>query len=222
MKKGFFLFVLCYSTLVFAQEDVNSSYREDQLYLDINFILQTDGVSSFQENGFSRSIHLGMIRDLPLNSQANKALGVGLGYGYMRMTNNVAVRNYSGSYVYTIPTADESSLRNVFSFHQLQIQLELRWRTSSITSYSFWRIYLGYRLSYQFGAKHNPFFGSKFRLTDQIRPWQHGVSLAVGYNTWNIRVSYDFFPVLKDELRTTRNVFPRFNALQIGLIFYLL
>jgi hypothetical protein len=163
-----------------------------------------------------------MIRDLPLNRKANKALGVGLGYGYMRMTNNVAVRNYSGSYVYTIPTADESSLRNVYSFHQLQIPLELRWRTSSLTSYSFWRIYLGYRLSYQFGANHNPFFGSKFRLTDQIRPWQHGVSLAVGYNTWNIRVSYDFFPVLKDDLRTTRNVFPRFNALQIGLIFYLL
>lgn len=222
MKNYYFFLWLAFSSLLLGQEASSPSYKEDQLYVDINFILQTNGVRSFQENGFSRSFHLGMIKDMPLTNKGTTAIGLGLGYGYMRMTNNVKVRNYSGSYVYTIPSLDESSLRNGFSFHQLQVPLEFRWRTSSFSDYSFWRIYLGYRLSYQFGASHNPFFGKKFSLTKQVRPWQHGVSIAIGYNTWNMRLSYDFFPVLKDTIRTTRNIYPRFNALQIGLIFYVL
>ena len=118
-------------------------------------------------------VHVGMLRDYPTSKLGDKAIAVGLGYGFVRLVNNINVEQSQQSYLYNVPEA-QRALRNVFSYHQLQLPVELRWRNSSPSEYAFWRLYLGYRLSYQFGTQYQPFFGRKFSLVNQlneIKPW---------------------------------------------------
>ena len=121
----------------------------------------------------------------------------------------------------TASLKSQRALRNVFTYHQLQLPIELRWRTSTLQDYAFWRVYLGYRLSYQFGAQYKPFFGRKFTLDNQLNVLQHSIGIAMGFNTWNLRFDYSFTPMLKEGATSAQNqlkVFP----VQVGLIFYLL
>lgn len=218
------LLVLCFLlslTKGYAQETVLNSYKEDQFYVDINFPLQFNSFENFKQNGFSRSIHFGALKDITLNKKGTHAIAVGLGYGFLRLVNNLNIRREQGQYLYSFPT-NGIDLRNAFSTHQFQLPIELRWRSSTPTDYAFWRIHLGYRLSYQFSERYKPFFGSSFSLDNQLTPWQHSVSLVVGYNTWNIRFSYGLSPFLQDKIRTDQGVEPLIYPVQLGLIFYLL
>jgi hypothetical protein len=139
----------------------------------------------------------------------------------VRLVNNINIEKTQQSYLYDVPLA-QRALRNVFSYHQLQLPVELRWRTSTPSEYAFWRVYLGYRLSYQFGAQYKPFFGRKFSLENQLNELQHSVGVSLGFNTWNLRLDYSLTPLLKDNIRTTNNRQLVLFPLQIGLIFYLL
>lgn len=215
-----FVFVFSLGHL-YAQEDASISYKEDQFYIDINFPIQRNSISGFEQNGFSRSIHLGYLNDLLLTPKGDKAVAIGLGYGFMRLVNNLNLREKQGELVYTLPT-NNLSLRNVFSYHQIQLPVEFRWRTSTPEEHAFWRIYLGYRLSYQFGGRYNPFFGSPFSLSDQLAPIQHSFSLSAGFNTWNLRLEYGITPFLKNAVITADGRRPRIYPVQIGMIFYIL
>lgn len=219
-------FILIFCFLLFfakslAQKKELAHYKEDQFYIDINFPLQINTIDNFKQNGFSRSLHLGFLHDIALNDTGSRAFAIGFGYGFMRLVNNLNIRRDAGQYVYRFPT-NGIDLRNAFSTHQLQLPIELRWRSSTPETYAFWRIHLGYRLSYQFAERYKPFFGSSFALDNQLTPWQHSVSLVVGYNTWNIRLAYGLSSFLRDEIRTQQAIKPLFYPVQLGLIFYLL
>ena len=178
------LLVFCFLLCLFkvnSQDAELTDYKEDQFYVDINFPLQFNDSDAFKQNGFSRSIHLGVLKDIALNKRGTKAVAIGIGYGFMRLVNNLNIRKQQGAYTYNFPT-NGIDLRNAFSTHQFQIPLELRWRSSRPDRFVFWRIHLGYRLSYQFAERYKPFFGSSFSLDDQLTPWQHSASVAIGYN----------------------------------------
>lgn len=220
MQKFFFFFFLLSIYFVSAQVKDSLSYREDQLYVDLNLGIQFNDINGFKQNGFSRSIHIGALRDFPISDKGDKAVAIGLGYGFVRLVNNINVEQVQNGYRYSIPEV-QRALRNVFTYHQLQLPVELRWRTSTPQDYAFWRVYLGYRLSYQFGAQYNPFFGRKFSLENQLNELQHSIGIAMGFNTWNLRFDYSLTPLLKEEATGAQNqlkVFP----VQVGLIFYLL
>ncbi|MDC1434274.1 PorT family protein [Flavobacteriaceae bacterium] len=221
MKAFFFLFYFFFIGLLLGQEKDSLSYNEDQFYIDVNFIIQANDINSFQENGFSRSIHAGFLRDFSFTKKGDKAIAIGLGYGFERLVNNLNVRKNENEFSYSFPS-NGVSLRNTFSFHQLQLPIELRWRTSTIDNYRFWRIYLGYRLSYQFLPTYKPFFGRSFKIDDQIEEWQHSLSLSVGFNTWNLRFSYGLTPFLSSAFQTQEGIRPNIYPVQVGLIFYLL
>ncbi|MGB1448580.1 MAG: outer membrane beta-barrel protein [Flavobacteriaceae bacterium] len=218
-KLLFFTFLIpCFAI---AQVKDSLRYREDQFYIDLNLALQVNDINNFQQKGFSRSFHMGFLRDLPLTVKGDKALALGIGYGHVRLVNNINVEKSLAGYSYTLPVAARA-LRNVFSYHQLQFPIELRWRTSNLKKYAFWRVYLGYRLSHQFGAKYKPFFGRKIDLNNQLNPWQHSMGIALGFNTWNLRFDYTFTPLLRQEIRSISGSSFKINPLQVGLIFYLL
>jgi len=221
MKRISFLVSLLCACFASAQIIDSLDYREDQFYIDLNFSLQPNDISGFKQNGFSRSVHVGMLRDYPISKMGDKAIAVGMGYGFVRLVNNINIEKTQQSYLYDVPLA-QRALRNVFSYHQLQLPVELRWRTSTPSEYAFWRVYLGYRLSYQFGAQYKPFFGRKFSLENQLNELQHSVGVSLGFNTWNLRLDYSLTPLLKDNIRTTNNRQLVLFPLQIGLIFYLL
>jgi hypothetical protein len=221
MKRISFLVSFLCACFASAQIIDSLDYREDQFYIDLNFSLQPNDISGFKQNGFSRSVHVGMLRDYPISKMGDKAIAVGMGYGFVRLVNNINIEKTQQSYLYDVPLA-QRALRNVFSYHQLQLPVELRWRTSTPSEYAFWRVYLGYRLSYQFGAQYKPFFGRKFSLENQLNELQHSVGVSLGFNTWNLRLDYSLTPLLKDNIRTTNNRQLVLFPLQIGLIFYLL
>lgn len=221
MQKFFsslFLLWVCFTS---AQTKDSLNYREDQFYVDLNFALQFNDINEFKQNGFSRSIHLGFIRDYPISTRGDKAIAVGMGYGFVRLVNNINVEQEQGQYLYDVPVV-QRALRNVFSYHQLQLPVELRWRTSTLSDYAFWRVYLGYRLSYQFRGQFNPFFGRSMFLKNQLSTWQHSLGISLGFNTWNLRFDYSFTPLLQKDIRTIDNKALRLFPVQVGVIFYLL
>ena len=221
MQKFSSMFLIFWACFVSAQIKDSLNYREDQFYIDLNFSLQPNDISGFKQNGFSRSVHVGMLRDYPISNFRDKAIAVGFGYGFVRLVNNINVEQSQQSYLYNVPEA-QRALRNVFSYHQLQLPVELRWRTSTSSEYAFWRVYLGYRLSYQFGAQYQPFFGRKFSLENQLNEIQHSIGISLGFNTWNLRFDYNLTPLFKEEIRTINNRALKLFPLQLGLIFYLL
>ncbi len=54
-----------------GQENKNLKYKEDQIYFNFNFDFQLKSIEGYQQNGFSRSFNLGLLRDISLNKKGN-------------------------------------------------------------------------------------------------------------------------------------------------------
>ena len=199
-----------------GQENKNLNYKEDQIYFNFNFDFQLKSIEDYQQNGFSRSFNIGLLKDISLNEKGNKALAFGLGYGFSRLVSNLDV----GENLNFIIQSD-SALRNRLSYHSIQFPVELRLRTSTLESFAFWRVYLGYRLNYNFSAKYKPFFGRETELKNQVSEFSHSLSLSLGFDTWNIRFETGLSPVIKIS-SNSNNINNNFYVSSIGLVFYLL
>ena len=199
-----------------GQENKNLSYKEDQIYFNFNFDFQFKSIENYQQNGFSRSFNIGLLKDISLNEKGNKALAFGLGYGFSRLVSNLDV----GENLNFIIQSD-SALRNRLSYHSIQFPVELRLRTSTLESFAFWRVYLGYRLNYNFSAKYKPFFGRETELKNQVSEFSHCLSLSLGFDTWNIRFETGLSPVIKIS-SNSNNINNNFYVSSVGLVFYLL
>ena len=216
---GRFLFIAIFLFSCFSQ--AQQAYREDQIYIDVNFILQHLDNDRFSDNGFSRSLHLGVLRDIFLTPSGEYALGLGVGYGLTRLVNNLEVSPSAGVFEVSYPRPDRS-YRNFFTYHELQFPVELRWRKSTVEEHKFWRIHAGYRFSRPFGLRYKPFFGPDFPVDGVLSRWHHEASLSVGYNTWNLRFAYQLNPLLRSEVRSASGDRFPVRTIQLGLIFYLL
>ena len=222
MKRINTFFLVLLSFQVYAQQVSDSlAYREDQVYLDVNFLIQSNALNNFRQNGFSRSLHAGFLRDIPLNERGNRSVALGLGYGYQRLVNTLDISLENEIYTYTLPN-NSRTLRNILSYHQLQFPIELRWRTSTATNFDFWRIYLSYRLSYQFAGRYQPFFGRPFGLKNQLSSWQHSFGLSFGFGSWNLRFAHEIVPLFVESTQLETGNSPRIYPIHLGLIFYFL
>ena len=82
----YFLFFFLSCGLLSAQSNVTKStdtinenrYLEDQIYIGLSYILMNKLPDSISSNGFSNSLAMGFIKDIPLNERRNVALGLGL------------------------------------------------------------------------------------------------------------------------------------------------
>ncbi len=201
---------------IISQENKVTKYKEDQIYFNFNFDFQLKSLKGYQQNGFSRSFNLGLLKDISLNNSGNKALAIGFGYGYSRLVNNLDVNQNL-----TFSIDSDSELRNKLSYHSIHFPIELRLRTSSIENYVFWRVYLGYKLSYNFSTKYKPFFGRKTLLKNYVSDFSHILSLSLGFNTWNIRFETGLSPIIK-VLSKSNSYNNNFFISSVGLVFYLL
>ena len=227
MRLYFFLalFLNCFSTLQ-SQVDYtieqDSLYREDQFYLSVTYNALINLPNNVSQNSFSTGVHLGAIRDFPLNKRRNIALALGLGYSFNSFNQNIRI---SGSNPTTYTTIEDSNYsKNNFSQHFLEAPLEFRWRTSKADSYKFWRVYTGLKLGYLIASKSVFDDGSTLesqRNLKDLNSLQYGLTLSVGYNTWNGYIYYGLNPVF-DRVSTTDLQPIDMTALKIGLIFYIL
>ena len=219
------LFLNCLSTVkaqVNQTIEQDSLYREDQFYVSVTYNALIDLPNNVSQNSFSTGVHLGAIRDFPLNKRRNIALALGLGYSFNSFNQNIRISGYN-PYNYTILESYNYS-KNNFTQHFIEVPFEFRWRTSNAQSYKFWRVYTGLKLGYLIASKSvfNDRSGSdnQKNLTD-LNKLQYGLTMSIGYNTWNGYIYYGLNPVFND-VSTIDLQSIDMSALKIGLIFYLL
>src|SRR5660397_29084 len=164
MKQVYFIIIgLLMSLPSFAQvrndfvpKVSDSLYREDQFYVGLTFHLLGDLPESVSQSGFSGGLHLGFIRDFPLNKRHNIGFGAGLGWSVNSFgqelfigedsNNNTIFRNLNAEGI------EYDS--NRFTTQLIEVPIEFRWRTSTPDSHKFWRVYTGFRLGYILSLIH--------------------------------------------------------------------
>lgn len=215
---------------VFGQQAVDTTkidtrYREDQFYISFTYNLLNDLPDGLAQSGFSSGIHLGFIRDMPINKERNIAFGFGLGISSNSYNQNMLILKENGTFNYSIIDESETSFtKNKFSTYLVEIPLEFRWRTSNATEYKFWRIYPGFKFGYVF-ANSSKFIGSdsdkKHSKNPDFNAMQYGLTLSTGYDTWNIHFYYALNPIFNGDARLdTKSI--DISSIKIGLNFYIL
>jgi len=212
---------LFFTQLSFTQSIISKdNYREDQFYFGSSYFIQTVPIENFKQNGFSGNFQFGFVRDLPLNNNSTKAIGIGLGYERNFFTSNIQPIETDGNIDYRIVISRFLESKNKISFSSFVIPIEYRWRRSSIDQYKFWRIYTGLKIKKNFPLYSNPSYGSEITI-DEIEDWTTSIYLNAGYNTWNVSLEYDLNPILKNK-KTSNGENLNISFFRLGLVFYIL
>jgi hypothetical protein len=195
-------------------------YREDQFFIGSTYFIQTEKIDEFKQNGFSGNFQVGFVRDLPLNKNSTKALGIGFGYERNYFTSNIQPVEQNDRIDYRIIVSRFLESKNKITFSSISLPIEYRWRKSSIDKYKFWRIYSGFKIKKNFSLKSNPSYGSDTVIKD-FNDWTSSIYINAGYNTWNISLEYDLNPIIEDK-KTTNGDNLNISFFRLGLIFYFL
>lgn len=204
---------------------VDNKYREDQFYLGITFNLLTNKPSTLEQNGFSGGLHLGFIRDMPINERRNWAIGVGAGLSMNTYNQNLFVGEAENEEsIFNIIDNQIDYDKNWFSTYLVEMPLQLRWRTSTASNYKFWRIYTGLQLGYVYAYKFN-FEQENNHVVQTDVPefdrYRLGLTFSFGYDTFNFYFYYNLNPFFKDTV-STEGLPIELNSLKLGLMFYIL
>ncbi len=204
---------------------VDSLYREDQFYIGITYNLVVNMPEGMRARGLSGGIQGGFLRDMPINKKRNIAIAVGLGLAYDQFGHNFFVgENIEGNTIFRVLDDTVDFTQNRFGMATIQLPFEFRWRTSTPTEYRFWRVNAGGRIGYSYWYKatfKQP--GNDVNQTSipEFQPLRLSANLGFGYNTFNFFASYDFNPFFKNA-NTVDGKKVDFNAVKVGLMFYML
>lgn len=242
MKK--ILFFLMVSFSVYSQEDnddgmfqnestkkeesiqYGKKYLEDQIYFGLTYNHLVSKATSVVQHNMSRGIHLGFLRDVPLNERRNMGVAVGLGYAYDLIYSNIIVFRENDQLDYRIvKNFDQMGIsKNYFTTHTFELPIEFRWRTSTPDKFKFWRVYAGARLGYTFNAtslfKQNE-ITLYFDNSNLEKQWQFKVFSVFGYNAINFFIQYNLTPIFKN-IEASDKTSLKASVLQMGLMFYIL
>jgi hypothetical protein len=222
-RQLFFLSILMISSLGLAQKDslqLGDRYAEDQLYFLITYNQLYNQPSQVSGSGFSYGLSAGYIKDIPLTKQGDFAVGLGIGYNYDSFNHGLKVTEVDGEVTFEV---DNDLQTNRLLLHNLEFPLEIRWRDSDATKYSFWRIYAGIKASYNLSNTFRFNDGTQSRSFDNVsrfNDWQYGLTLSVGYNALTAHLYYGLTPILQNSSLGTTEISTK--IIRIGLIFYLL
>jgi len=215
------------ASMLFAQTDsesllVDEKYLEDQFYVGLTYnflIAKPDGIG---QQSLSYGLRAGMIKDIPLNQNRTVALGFGLGYGVYSYYSKLQATRIDDVINYSAVDADNFK-RNKLETHMLELPIEFRWRRSSPSEYKFWRIYTGINLGYVLNARSKLVtedFTTRFTNSD-VTSFQYGLTLNIGWNTFNLHAYYALNKLFKDEAQFNGSSIET-KPLRIGFIFYIL
>ncbi len=207
-----------------GSQGVDSLYREDQIYLGFSYNVLLNRPPGVTQNNLSYGLQLGFIRDMPLNRSRTVALGVGLGYALHSYYSNLRAIENGTDIQYIILGENVSYKRNKLETHLVELPIELRWRTSTPTDFSFWRIYGGMKFAYVVGAR-SKYVTADFKdsfYNPDAEKFQYGLTLSLGYNALNFHLYYGLNGLFKDGTTGPDNVPFDMAPLRIGLIYYIL
>lgn len=203
---------------------IDSLYREDQFYVGFSFNLITNKPSTISQESFSGGLHLGFIRDFPLNERRNVALGIGAGWSINSYGQNLFIgKNEDGSSAFRSLENNEDYSTNRFTTQLVEVPVQFRWRTSTVETYKFWRIYTGLRLGYMYNFRSNYRDSEQQVIVNQLpelERWRLGATFTFGYNTFNFQFYYSLNPFFKNAVVDEKEF--GISTLKIGLTFYIL
>lgn len=204
---------------------VDSLYREDQFYIGVTYNLPLNLPSGGNIRGLSGGIQFGFLRDMPINKQRNLAIAIGAGLTIDQLGQNIFIgETTNDETIFRVLDGNVDYTRNRFNMAIIEAPVEFRWRTSTPSTYRFWRVYTGFRVGYAYWYKatfKQP--GNTVNQTkiSEFEPLRLSATLSFGYNTFNFFASYSVNPFFKDAVTVDgENVDIR--TLKIGLMFYIL
>ena len=206
-------------------EESDSLYREDQFYFGFTFNFLTRLPNEVEQSGFSGGLSLGFIRDIPVNKRRNLALGLGLGINLDTYGQTLLIDDSASSTSFTAIGEDSNYDINRFNTHIVEIPIELRWRSSDVNKYAFWRVYLGVDFGYLFHFKSN--FTSqnqKLLSTDQslLNSFSTNIKLTFGYGAINFSVKANLIPLFNDQQIDGSGESINIQPIKAGLVFFFL
>ena len=204
---------------------IDSLYREDQFYIGLTFHLLKDLPESVSQSGFSGGLHLGFIRDFPLNKRRNIGLGAGLGWSVNSFGQELFIGEDSNNNTLfkNLNSEDIDYDSNRFTTQLIEVPIEFRWRTSTPDSHKFWRVYTGFRLGYIYNFQSTfKQGGNQVIQTDvpELDRFRIGTTLSFGYNTFNLHIYYSLNPFFKDAKLGNSDI--GITTFKVGLMFYIL
>ncbi len=230
--RSFFIIVLLFATSGFciAQDSLvmqytpDTKYVEDQFYVGVTYNILANRPSNVSQNSLSYGVQLGFIKDIPVNERRNWALGLGVGYVTASYYNNLKATPINNGVEYSVIDGTTSFSVNKIETHGIEFPLEIRWRTSTAQTFKFWRVYTGFKVGYLFAyqSKYSG-DGEDFSFTnDDIERLRYGITLAVGYSTWNFYTYFGLNSLVKNNTATNLNEPINFYPIKVGLQFYIL
>jgi len=199
-------------------------YLEDQFYLGLTYNFVTNLPNEVAQRNLSFGLQGGFIKDIPLSYDRTIGLGIGLGYGINSYYTNLLATQLETGVEYTVLDSDADFKRNKIATHVLEVPFQFRWRNSTAEEYKFWRIYTGVKMAYVFDGR-SKFVSSAEKIVfdnRDIRDLQYGLTLNVGYNTFNIHIYYAISSLFKDGIIVQNGETIELKPLKVGLIFYIL
>lgn len=232
VNTSLFLFLLLLGTSIsIAQDsipkaDEDLKYREDQFYIGVTYNILSSIPNGVGPEGLTGGINLGFLRDIPINKNRNIAIAAGLGLGIDRYGHNILIEeNDSGNTTYTVLDSDVNFKSNNLRTGNIELPIELRWRSSTPSSYKFWRVYAGFRLGYTFWNEAI-YKDDNRRVSlsniDEFEKLRFATTLSLGFNKFNFFVYYTLNPFFNEDAITTEGEQVNFQTLKLGLMFYIL
>ena len=196
-------------------------YADDQIYASVSYAQFYNQPAQISKSIFSYSFATGFVKDVILNQQGSFSIAAGVGYGFDFLNHKLKVEEFNNK---TFFSSDNTISSNLFTSHNLEFPMELRWRTSTATKYNFWRVYTGIKFLYNISNKFQFDDASDttfmYSTISNYNKLQYGLTLSAGYNEFNIHVFYGLTPVFKDSKLNGEQI--NTKILKFGLIFYLL
>ncbi len=220
----FFSCTMLAQDTLYYEKKIDSLYREDQFYFGVTYNVLQNKPKDVSQDGFSTGIHVGFLRDMPINKSRTFAFAAGLGLAYQAYNQNLLISKTEDTFTYSAIDRDISFKKNQFSFINVDLPIEVRWRTSTPESHKFFRLYSGFKLSYMIFNDSRFIANSgdiKINNNKQFNAFQYGVYLATGYNTWNFYAYYGFNTIFKPEAQFDGRAM-ELSTLNLGLQFYIL
>ncbi len=201
--------------------NLGDRYAEDQIYAAVTYNQMYAQPSSTTRSGFSYGLSTGFLKDIILNKDGTFSFALGVGYGFDFYNHELKVEEINGVSLFS---EDNTLSSNTYYSHNLELPLEIRWRTSTATKYKFWRIYTGIKFLYNFSHRFEYLDATDTNVSysniSAFNKLQYGLTLSTGYDAFNFHVFYGLSPIYKDAKLFDEVI--NTKVLKFGLIFYFL
>lgn len=214
------LFFLLMTEINFGQTS-DEKYLEDQIYISLTYNVLLNKPALINQNGFSGGFSFGFIKDIPFNKKRTFGVGLGVGYSYNALIQNLKISQFQGTTIFEEAVNFNS---NKLTLKSIDFPVEIRWRNSTPTKFKFWRIYSGVKFSYITSGK-SKYKSSLETVTTknvtEINRFQYGATIAAGYGTWNLYVYYGLNSIFnKAALLNNKTI--NLKQFNVGLKFYIM